>query len=59
MKSLNHHAEPNCGYRVFVCDNMAFHGEYAPATMFPNSQQDIRRKSFLGVARERSDLFSR
>jgi len=24
------------GYRVFVCDNMAFHGDYTPETMFPN-----------------------
>jgi hypothetical protein len=24
------------GYRVFVCDNMAFHGDYAPETMFLN-----------------------
>ncbi|MGB6879265.1 MAG: hypothetical protein WBD94_06820 [Candidatus Acidiferrales bacterium] len=21
------------GYRVFVCDNMAFHGDFTPATM--------------------------
>ena len=24
------------GLRVFVCENLAFHGEYAPATMFPS-----------------------
>jgi hypothetical protein len=24
------------GVRVFVCENLAFHGEYAPETMFPN-----------------------
>jgi hypothetical protein len=24
------------GLRVFVCENLAFHGEYTPETMFPN-----------------------
>ena len=24
------------GLRVFVCENLAFHGEYAPVMMFPN-----------------------
>jgi hypothetical protein len=24
------------GLRIFVCENLAFHGEYAPDTMFPN-----------------------
>jgi hypothetical protein len=24
------------GLRVFVCENLAFHGEYTPGTMFPN-----------------------
>ena len=23
------------GYRVLVCDNMAFHGDFMPVTMFP------------------------
>jgi len=23
------------GYRVFVCDNMAFHGDFTPVTMSP------------------------
>jgi len=26
------------GLRVFVCENLAFHGEYTPGTMFPNRQ---------------------
>ena len=24
------------GLRIFVCENLAFHGEYMPETMFPN-----------------------
>ena len=24
------------GLRVFVCENLAFHGEYTPSTIFPN-----------------------
>jgi len=24
------------GYRVFVCDNMAFHGDFTPVTMWPS-----------------------
>src|SRR5271167_2891270 len=27
------------GYRVFVCDNMAFHGDYTRGTTFPNRRE--------------------
>jgi hypothetical protein len=30
------------GYHVMVCDHMAFHGDYRPETMFPNSRVPSR-----------------
>jgi hypothetical protein len=40
------------GLRVFVCENLAFHGEYASETMFPNSQQYVSRSRLSAVVRD-------
>ena len=41
-----------CGYRVFVCSNMAFSGDFAPGTMFPklpDRRQYTQRATLLAI----------
>ena len=41
----NRHPEASRSYRVFVCDNMAFHGEYTPGTFSLRIYRERHRQS--------------